>query len=106
MICDTKSGTDRVERLIEQIHHVIEVFEKTVIPNFRPLLGGEQYISDRKLSELLNINRRSLVQYRQKGLLPYYRIGGKIIYRESDIRHVLESNYYDVLSKQNGNDLK
>lgn len=106
MIYDTDSGTERVEQLIGQICHAIEVFDSIILSNFRPLLNGERYISDKDLSCLLNINRRSLVQYRQKGLLPYYRIGGKIIYRESDIRHILENNYYDVLSRPDRNNLE
>lgn len=106
MIYDTDSGTERVEQLVEQIGHAIEVFDSTILSNFRPLLNGERYISDKDLSEFLKINRRTLIQYRQKGLLPYYRIGGKIIYRESDIRHILENNYYDVLSRPGRNNLE
>ena len=86
-----------MEQLIERIDHAIEIFNKAIIPNFKPLLNRERYVSDKDLSELLKINRRTLIQYRQKGLLPYYRVGGKIIYRESDIRRILEKNYYNIL---------
>lgn len=97
MIYDTDNGTERIEQLIKRIDHAIEIFDNAIILNFKPLLDGERYVSDKDLSELLKINRRTLIQYRQKGLLPYYRVGGKIIYRESDIRRILEKNYYNTL---------
>ncbi len=97
MIYDTDNGTERMKQLIERIVHAIEIFDNAIITNFKPLLDGERYVSDKDLSELLKINRRTLIQYRQKGLLPYYRVGGKIIYRESDIRRILETNYYNTL---------
>ena len=52
----------------------------------QPLLGGE-------LSERLKISRRTLQDYRNNGILPYRQLGGKILYRESDIERVLQSCY-------------
>ena len=31
-------------------------------------------------------------EYRNNGILSYYQIGGKILYRESDIEELLEKN--------------
>lgn len=61
--------------------------------NCKPTLNGERYITDRELSERLNISRRALQEYRNDGRIPYYQIGAKILYRESDIRKVLETHY-------------
>ena len=69
----------------------------TVADENQPLLGGEHYLTDRELSERLKISRRTLQDYRNNGILPYrqlYRqLGGKILYRESDIERVLQSCY-------------
>ena len=59
----------------------------------QPLLGGEHYLTDRELSERLKISRRTLQDYRNNGILPYRQLGGKILYRESDIELVLQSCY-------------
>ena len=59
----------------------------------QPLLGGEHYLTDRELSERLKISRRTLQDYRNNGILPYRQLGGKILYRESDIERVLQSCY-------------
>ena len=56
----------------------------------QPLLGGEHYLTDRELSERLKISRRTLQDYRNNGILPYRQLGGKILYRESDIERVLQ----------------
>ena len=59
----------------------------------QPLLGGERYLTDRELSQRLKISRRTLQDYRNNGILPYRQLGGKILYRESDIEQVLQSCY-------------
>ena len=61
----------------------------------QPLLGGEHYLTDRELSQRLKISRRTLQNYRNNGILPYRQLGGKILYRESDIERVLQSCYRD-----------
>lgn len=59
----------------------------------KPMLNGERYITDRELSERMRISRRALQEYRNDGKIPYYQIGSKILYRESDIKKVLETHY-------------
>ena len=59
----------------------------------QPLLGGEHYLTDRELSQRLKISRRTLQDYRNNGILPYRLLGGKILYRDSDIERVLLSCY-------------
>ena len=61
----------------------------TVADENQPLLGGEHYLTDRELSERLKISRRTLQDYRNNGILPYRQLGGKILYRESDIERRL-----------------
>ena len=62
----------------------------TVADENQPLLGGEYYLTDRELSQRLKISRRTLQDYRNNGILPYRQLGGKILYRESDIERVLQ----------------
>lgn len=60
--------------------------------NFRPVLNGERYITDSKLAEKLKLTRRTLADYRMNGRLPYYKVGGKLLYKEKDILVLLEKN--------------
>lgn len=54
---------------------------------------NEIFITDKELSERLRLSRRTLQEYRDMGRLPYYQLGGKILYKESDVQKVLDSCY-------------
>lgn len=56
-------------------------------------LNGEMYLTDRDVAARLHISKRTLQEYRHAAILPYFIIGGKVLYRESDIQALLESNY-------------
>ena len=63
----------------------------------RPLFNGERFLSDKELSDLLKISRRCLQDYRDQGRISYIRLGGKILYKVSDIEKLLEDNYHEAL---------
>lgn len=67
-----------------------------VTQNCHPTLNGERFLTDREVSERLKISRRALQDYRNQGKIPYLYIGGKILYKESDLERVLEKSYYRV----------
>ena len=60
--------------------------------NLRPVLNEECYITDSELAEKLKLTRRTLADYRMNGRLPYYKVGGKLLYKEKDILVLLEKN--------------
>ncbi|RNC66157.1 DNA-binding protein [Proteiniphilum sp. X52] len=44
----------------------------------------------------LKLSRRVLQDYRNEGRIPYYKLGGKILYRKSDLQKLLDEGYRDV----------
>lgn len=60
--------------------------------NLRLVLNGERYITDSELAEKLKLTRRTLADYRMNGRLPYYKVGGKLLYKEKDILVLLGKN--------------
>ena len=64
-----------------------------LLKNSKPTLNGERYLTDKEVSEKLKISRRTLQYYRTMGIISYYQLGGKILYRESDIQKMLDENY-------------
>ena len=66
---------------------------ESILKNYRPVMNGEIYLSGEDVCKLLHISNRTLQQYRDDNILPYIQIGGKIIYKESDILTILERNY-------------
>ena len=82
-----------VKRVIESMKEVQALY-RSVIGNCRPLLDGERYFTDIEVAEILKVSRRTLQEYRNDGVLPYTLLGGKVLYRESDLESVLESCYH------------
>lgn len=64
--------------------------------NCKPALNGERYLTDREVSEQLKVSRRTLQEYRDNGIISYCQLGGKILYRESDIQKLLNDNYKEA----------
>lgn len=57
----------------------------------RPMLDGEVYLSGEEVCSHLRLSTRTLQEYRNSGTLPFYKIGGKILYKQSDIQAMLEN---------------
>lgn len=92
-------NTHRVKRAIAAFSKMSAILDK-VKENYRPTLNGEKLITDKELADFLKINKRSLVEYRKNGILPYYHIGGRILYKESDVERIMQENFYDVFGKE------
>ena len=45
------------------------------------------------MSARLKVSRRTLQDYRNEGRIPYIQLGGKILYRESDLEKMLLDGY-------------
>ncbi|MCD8030383.1 MAG: helix-turn-helix domain-containing protein [Bacteroides sp.] len=86
---------ERITGLFRSIERMVKAVEN-LVDNQRPLLNGERYLTDREVSEKLKISRRSLQDYRNEGRIPYIKLGGKILYKESDIEKMLENKYREA----------
>ena len=53
----------------------------------------DELLDNQDLCLMLHVSKRTLQEYRHAAILPYFIIGGKVLYRESDIQALLESNY-------------
>ena len=83
--------SNEVKRFIEVMESISKMLDTNSLI-YRPILDGNRYITEQELSKVLKITKRTLIEYRMNGKLPYYRIGGKIIYKEQDIIEILERN--------------
>lgn len=82
----------RIMRLTTQADDITAMCQQ-LKDEYHPLLHGKRFITDAMLSELLGVSRRTTQDYRDRGLIPYYRLDGKILYAEEDIEIFLQSNY-------------
>lgn len=83
---------DKIKTFIACGKKNIEMIE-TLVMEYKPLLMGRRFLSDAQLSERLGISRRTLQDYRDRGVLPYYRLDGKILYDENDVVQFISSIY-------------
>ena len=80
-----------IRRFIETMEGISKMLDTNYLI-YRPILDGNRYITEQELSKDLKITKRTLIEYRMNGKLPYYKIGGKIYYKEQDIIDILERN--------------
>jgi excisionase family DNA binding protein len=85
--------TEGVTDAMQSMKDIESLFDK-VTSNYRPLLDGERYLSDVEVSHRLKISRRTLQEYSDNGMIPYFKLGGKVLYRESDLERVLQECYH------------
>ena len=53
-------------------------------------------VPDKEVSAQSKLSRRTLQDYRNEGRISYYQLGGKILYRESNIEKMLQENYREA----------
>lgn len=80
---------DVVFQGLEKLEKMLSVLEE--IP--RTLFNGERFLTDDELSNVLRVSRRTLQEYRTSGVIPYYLVQGKALYKESDIMKILDDAY-------------
>ena len=88
-------NNERVTRFMKSLERMTEGIGQ-LAASCRSLLSGERHLTDKELSVRLKVSRRTLQDYRNEGRLPYILLGGKILYRESDIEKILEEEYREA----------
>lgn len=71
---------------------ILEIAER-LNDEIKPTLIGKKFYTDAQLADHLNISRRTLQEYRDNGLIAYYRLDGKILYSDNDVEEFLKSSY-------------
>jgi mevalonate kinase len=87
-------NNERIKSFFLSLDNLSSSFER-LFSSRKPTLNGESFYTDNELSKKLKISRRSLQDYRDEGRVPYIKLGGKILYRSSDIEKLLEDGYRD-----------
>ncbi|WP_165026997.1 helix-turn-helix domain-containing protein [Dysgonomonas sp. ZJ279] len=94
----TPENNERVKSFFLSLDHLASLMER-FFPVRKRTLHGESFYTDEELSKKLKISRRSLQDYRNEGRIPYIKLGGKILYRSSDIEKLLEDGYKESFRK-------
>ncbi len=92
---------EQITVFMNHLDRLIENMER-LSSEHRPMLDGERYLTDKEVAELIKVSRRTLQDYRSNGIIPYIQLGGKILYRESDIENMLKENYREAFRWKDG----
>jgi excisionase family DNA binding protein len=60
------------------------------------LTEGDQWCNTAEVCKILKVSKRTVQNLRDKFILPYTRVGRKILFRLSDVNKLLEKNYVTI----------
>ena len=89
----TSDNNEHIKAFFLSLERLSSVIE-SLFKGKKSSLNGESFYTDEELAKKLKISRRSLQDYRNEGRIPYIKLGGKILYRSSDIEKLLEDGYH------------
>lgn len=94
--------TVEYKELVEIMRFVMQTANK-LVAEVEPSLFGERYLTTEQIMTYLHISRRTLQNYRDRGVIPYTAINGTLLYPESKIKEILEKNYYKPVGEEESN---
>ena len=77
---------------MEQLDSMLDGIE-SMNEKSKASFGNERFMTDKEVSAWLKVSRRTLQDYRNTGMIAYYQLGGKILYKESDIEKLVMGGY-------------
>ena len=89
---DLNMDADEMQVVLSAIRSVSKRI-KDVAETYKPLVGGEHFLTSKEVCERLYISPRTLQDYRDKGIIPYTQFAGKILYKVLDLERLLEKNF-------------
>lgn len=80
------------QELLQSLDRALPYIEYA-LKNNKSMFEGERYLTSEELCSILKISRRTLQYYRDDGIFPFIQLPGKVLFRESDIKKVLEDRF-------------
>lgn len=87
--------SDDIILFFENVDKLLDLIKET-FENNSYILNRERFLTNNDVSDMLHISQRTLQDWRDTGKIAYIQISGKVLYKESDVKRLLEENYYDV----------
>jgi excisionase family DNA binding protein len=83
--------------MLSKINEIMNRLENPV-KEFSPL--SNKWLDIQEVCQLLKISKRTLQAYRDKGILSFSQIGGKIYFKVTDIDEHLKNHYVRAFSSK------
>ena len=88
-ILDKKST--EIVSLFDEMDELLNTIQQA-LKSRTPHLNGEKFLSNRDVCRMLHISSRTLQDWRDTGKIPFIRIKGKILYKQSEVLKRLEDS--------------
>ena len=92
MAKDLNMESDEMQLVVSALRgvekRIVEVAE-----THKPIFSWELFLTGKEVCERLYISPRTLQDYRDRKVIPYTQIAGKILYKASDLERILKMNY-------------
>ena len=92
MTNDEVLTSDYFDRFLRKMRKVSDALADRT-KDIKPMFGGTRLLTDPEACAILKVGKRTMQEYRTNGIVPYYLIAGKVLYRESDLLGILQQNY-------------
>ena len=87
-VLDRKS--EAVLFFFTELDKMMEMIEKA-LKQRTPHLNGEKFLTNRDVCGMLHVSERTLQEWRKQRKIPFIRLKGKILYKQSDVLKCLEN---------------
>ena len=79
--------SDYFDRFLRKMHKVSDALTDRT-KDIKPMFGGTRLLTDPEACAVLKVGKRTMQEYRTNGIVPYYLIAGKVLYREQDLEEL------------------
>ncbi|BAP31914.1 DNA binding domain protein [Chryseobacterium sp. StRB126] len=87
VIAIQKSALDEMKNELKELLEMTESTTRKYVPIFKE----EKWLDNQEVCLMMNITKRTLQTYKDKGLLPYSKLNRKNYYKRSDVQTLLEA---------------
>ena len=87
VIAIQKSALDEMKN---ELWELLEMTEN-VVQKYTPIFKEEKWLDNQEVCLMMDITKRTLQTYKDKGLLPYSKLNRKNYYKRSDVQALLEA---------------
>lgn len=87
VIAIQKSALDEMKNKLRELLEMTE----NVVRKYTPIFKEEKWLDNQEVCLMMDITKRTLQTYKDKGLLPYSKLNRKNYYKRSDIQALLEA---------------
>lgn len=87
VIAIQKSALDEMKNELKALLELTENATRKYVPIF----NKENWLDNQEVCLMMNITKRTLQTYKDKGLLPYSKLNRKNYYKRSDVQALLEA---------------